>query len=292
MDRDSNENDSRVSEGDKPAPTSDTADWAGEPAFVPGRAVERSLLLALLGSLTLHLAPFAAVLLGVMTLGGGESDTQHRLGDEAGRPDGINVEIINAEEYDRRYVSHTDGKGTGNEDAMPATAATASKATPTEVPPEKPKQPQSAPAEAPPTEVPPTEAPPTKAPPKPEVADALTSQEAEQLVRSAQSELTSIVDASSRASLAAQGSASPAMRTIMRKLKRAMPSSNVTQGFLVVRIVLSADGGVASVGVLQSSGKPELDKRVVASIRGALAPDPSTHLAPKERLLQITYEYF
>lgn len=267
---------------DADAQTIEADDGSGMPLSLPEKAGDRALLVALLGSLALHLLPFVA-LVGAAFFdsgGGGASDDEHRLGDEKGKLDGVNVEIIDAREYDRRYMSHTDGQGAGNENAPPSQPAENKPVPPEPKPEPKPEQQQASAAEAIPPE------------PKPEAEGGLTRQEAEQLINSAVSDFQHVVEATSKASLAAYGSASPAIRAILRKLKSMMPKSPGVRGSVVVRIVLSDHGGVAAAGIMQSSGKPELDKRVLDSVRTALKPDPATNLAPKERLLQITYEYF
>lgn len=298
-----------MSDSDAQAPEPEEVAWEEQPPFLPERSGDRLLLAALAGSVFLHLMPLLPLAVA-MVLGTAGSSIEDRLGDEKGKIDGVNVEIIDAKEYDRRYMSHTAGAGTGSQDTVPAAPVAPPKAEPPPQPAEPkqetPKPPEEAAVAKPeddaleaaqpqPREQAKVEpAPPRRQerpqPRKPD--DVLTEADADQLLRTAQSEFRSIAEATSKASVAAYGSASPAVRAILRKLKSAMPRSPSVRGTLVVRIVLSEKGGVASLGLVQSSGKPDLDKLVLASVRNALSPDPSTNLTPKERLLQITYEYF
>ena len=129
--------------------------------------------------------------------------------------------------------------------------------------------------------------------PNPVTPSQLTLAEAEQLIRSAQMDLQDIAESTSRASLAAQGDASPSLRAVLRKLKQTMPKPRNLTGILVVRILLEPSGAIQSVDIIQSSGKKELDQLVLDRVRSTQLLEPGQQLLTnKERLLKITYEYF
>lgn len=238
----------------------------------PIRTDDRLYVLAFAIALFFHILP-VAVEAGlwrfVPGLAGAPLPKPERLGDPKGALDGVNVEIIDASEYDKRFVSFTNGRDAGLRDSVDAKKAT-------------PQQPQ---AEAPKEEPQPPE-------PNPEApASRLTQAEIEKILNSARSELEDFAEATSKASLAAQGNASPAMRAIMRKLKQTMPNSQGQTGILVVNILLNEDASVRSVTLGKSSGNSRLDQLVIDRVRSTPLGGAGVHLAPDERSLQITYEY-
>lgn len=274
-------------------PTEEVEPWLADPLAPPIRTRNRVMLMALVGSLLLHMTPLAPLVIAYILEKAGvargqpeQDEAENRLGNEKGKLEGVNVEIIDAAEYDRRYMSTTAGKATGNEDRPQV------EPTPTQepVPPEPPKpEPQEAreqkqeQQQQKPIEV---------VKPQPAEEPALSPAEAEQLLRQAQSQFESYADTSSKASLAALGNASPAVREILRKLKRAMPRGKNERGSLIVRIILNEAGGVAALGLVKSSGSSDLDNRVLASVRNTLIESSAVRLKPNERQLQITYDYF
>ncbi len=84
--------------------------------------------------------------------------------------------------------------------------------------------------------------------------------------------------------------AAPAKPTLERPTFDLLPKQPHSEPQAMAMISLFMQGGPSHIDMFEP--KPELDKRVLDSVRTALKPDPATNLAPEERLLQITYEYF
>jgi TonB family protein len=217
-------------------------------------------------ALSIHLLPLAIVA-GVLGIG---QATGMRVGDEKGSKDGVNVEIINATEFDRRYVSYTDGKDAADSEA------TRPKPQQTAAPPESTAPPVPAELPAPPP-----------APPSRKLSEA----DIAEILEDAKLDLESDVLATSRASLANQGQASLFVRGVIRRLKQSMPKSNGVRGTVVIGIILDEHGNLVWVGVLKQSNNPKLDHLVLERVRSTKFEASGKTIPPRERKFQITYHY-
>ncbi len=263
-------------------------------------------LIAVAVALLLHLLP---AVVGVAMVAGGieigsRSEAEKPIGDPAGSKDGVNVEMIDAAEYQSKYLSFSAGK-----DKNDAEATIASRDQPkveqqqADAEPEKePEKPETqleskeevklreleAPGVAPPRPEP--KAKPTTQQAQPRQR-TLTEQEIAEILESAKQDFQSAAQMTSKAGTAALGSASPFIKGVLRKLKGTMPKSRGMRGTLVVRLVIGDDGGVVWVGIPRSSGNPDLDKLVAETIRTTRFEAPGPQVPMKERRFEITYEY-
>lgn len=269
----------------------------------------------------LHLMP---VIVGAGLLLSGieidlRSETERGIGDPNGSAEGVNVEVIDAAEYQNKYLSFSAGKDKIDQEATIGSAARpkveASKPEPQPDKAEKPqpeKQAEETAEAAPPqkdktetkdletTGIPPPkpEAEPKaepKAEPRPRQAApaqrTLSEAEIDEIIQTARQDFQSAAQMSSKAALAAMGNASPFVKGVLRKLKATMPKSKGMRGTLVVRLVIGDDGAVAWVGIPRSSGNPELDKLVAEAVRATRFDVPGPGVPMRERKFEITYEY-
>lgn len=276
---------------------------------------EHRFVIAIAAALLLHIAPF---LVGVgLVLSGVEidlrSETERRIGDPNGSLEGVNVEMIAAEEYDKKYLSFSAGKDKIDQEAtIGATERPKVEAVKPEPKPEKPEQaerPEKVEAEqaqkdkAEPRDIetagipPPKPDPKQEAKPKAEPRQATPAQrtlseaEIEQIIQTARQDFQSAAQMSSKAALAAMGNASPFVRGVLRKLKSTMPRSRGMRGSLVLRFIIADDGSVAAVGVPRSSGNPALDKLVADAVAATRFDVPPSGIPDAERKFEITYDY-
>ena len=223
-------------------------------------------LFAVVAALSLHLLPI------LIATGGWGIGNPGKIGsgDPAGSKDGVNVELIDATEYERRFVSFTSGKDAADSESKPATPAQSpvSPETKSEAAPEQPPEPSPTPQ-------------PTK----------LSEADIAKILESAKLDFESATEATSKASIANQGQSSEFVRGVLRKLKQTMPRSNGLKGTVVIGIVLSEAGKIEWVGVLKSSNRRELDQLVVERVRATQFEAPRTNVSLQERKFQITYQY-
>ncbi len=235
-------------------------------------------LLAVIAALLLHALPVVMVAGGWGI--GGPVSVEVRAGDPAGSKDGVSVEVIDAAEYDRRYVSFSKGRDAA--DAAPAPSAARQP---------QPQQPAPSPPQ-PKSEVPAREAPgPVAAPRKVAPPAKLSEADIAEILENARQDLEGSVSLSSQASLARQGQASDYVKGVMRRLKQTMPKPSGLKGSVVIGIIMSPAGAVAWVGVLKSSGVPMLDTLVAERVRSTQFTAPANGVPPGERTFQVTYEY-
>lgn len=270
--------DSSIAAADPPDATDAGAGEAGVPvsdlstapdehwAAVPVRD-ERPFLFAIVAALVLHVLPVA-----IATGGWGTTALRLRpgIGDPAGIEEGVNVEIIDATEYQRRFVAFNAGKDAADSEAKPS-------------PPPQPPSPAQAKSEPVPNE--PPDPAPSLQPRKLSEADIAM------IMESATFDMDSAIAATATASMAAQGQTSEFVRGVLRRLKQNMPRSNGIKGTVVIGIVLSETGQISWVGVLKSSRHKELDELVIARVRATQFDPPQKPIKPIERRFQITYEY-
>ena len=262
-------------------------------------------LLAVAIALAVHMTPLVAVTGGWWGLG---QPAEMTTGDAAGSKDGINVEVIDAAEFDKRYVSF--GKGQDHSDSEPARASPEQQPVqrqdaaepmkqqePSEQQEPKDKQEAQRQSEPPPADARPEPAlrpslPPTP-PPKQKTAPSqqFTEREIAEIVQSARQDFQDAVLSSSSASEARLGQASEYVRGIFRLLKQTMPKSSGTKGVVRIGLILADDGSIAWLGVLRSSGSPELDRMVIERIRTTRYPPPPRNAPMRERKFQVSYEY-
>ena len=96
----------------------------------------------------------------------------------------------------------------------------------------------------------------------------------------------------SKAGSARLGEVSPFVRTVLRTLKEKMPKPINMRGSVVVQFIVSVTVQVEMIRVAQSSGRPELDKLVVDGIRATKLVAPGKDTPDRDRMFQITYEYY
>lgn len=204
-----------------------------------------------------------------------------RAGDAAGVIDGVAAEVIDAAEFDRRYVSFKAGR-----DVADSKAAVANRS--------QPPTPQLKPAideplkdgwgdPASPPKPPQTKAPADKTP--------LTEADVRELLASTMEDLQGGVVAIARPGAARQGEASPFVRAVIRLLKQSMPRSNGIRGSVGIQLVVSLAGTVEAIRVFQSSGRPDLDRLVLERVAATRLVPPAPDTPPRERMFQVTYDY-
>ena len=208
-----------------------------------------------------------------------------QIGDKAGEIDGVAAEVIDAAEFDKRYISFKAGR-----DAADSEAAVASQAVkPTAPPPPAVDQPELPPDTGPGLATATVPAKPQKSSPRPD--SVLSDADIAELLETSQEELEGSVEATSMAGAARLGRASPYVRGVIRLLKKAMPKRVGAKGIVVVQFVVSDNGRVEIAQIIKSSGRAELDRKVLDSIHGTQFTVPNKGTNEQERNFQITYHY-
>lgn len=268
-----------------------------------GRAHVAGLRRAIAAAVVVHLVIGTAMVGGFDGLLSGligiERRTQNRIGDERGQIDGVAAEIIDAAEFNKRFVSFKPGNAEADADAAPKPPSQRAETQRAE-----PEPPEQVVADLKPADgwapsaqkgVPDRPDPPTKERPpeqRPQEAQPpLTDAEARQLVEQTMEDLQGAQVSVSAPGAARLGEASPYVRSVIRTLKRNMPKPAGMKGDVVIQLVVGATGAVEGVRVVKSSGKPELDRFVSERVfKTRLAPPPPT-ASLRERAFQITYSY-
>lgn len=201
-------------------------------------------------------------------------------GDRAGALDGVAAEIIDAVEFNRRYVSFDPGRAEA--DAKPAVQS-----PPQDV---NPEQPEPKAAEAAPGD--------GWAPARPEpvrekakTEPALTATEASELLAQTMEDLQGSAALVSTPGAARLGEASPYVRSVLRTLKASMPRPPGLRGTVVIQLVVATAGGVEAVRIVRSSGNPALDRVVAEGVLKTRIAAPPASAPPRERMFQVSYEY-
>lgn len=214
------------------------------------------------------------------------------FGDEKGAIDGVAAEVIDADEFDKKYISFKPGRDVA--DMEPAEQA--SKQTPVK------PEPDPAEVESPVDKGPGDDPLPAKKPPeKPKQAQpqkpqkpaesVLSEADIAELLADSSRDIQGGVTATSRAGEAAQGTASPYVRGVIRLLKQNMPKLPRVRGKVTVQLVVGLSGELEGVRVFESSGRPDLDRMVIESIIATRFPKPTKETTPRERMFQISYDY-
>ncbi len=243
------------------------------------------------------------------------------IGDKKGEIDGVAAEVIDAEEFNKRYISYKAGKAEAESEAQqqkPTEKAEPQQEAKPEPKPEEPKppeeqaaaekpadgweqvQPKPTPAEKPkPSEVKaqeekPKPEKPTEEKPReqtPAQRPVFSEAEMQQLVTQSVEDLQSALVSVSTPGAARLGEASPFVRSVIRTLKINMPKPPGMKGRVVLRLFIGPSGEIEALRVVGSSGRPELDRFVAERVvKTRLAPPPATASA-RERTFQISYEY-
>ena len=241
-------------------------------------------------------------LLPVDLMGVPSSPQTSAFGDKAGEIDGIAAEVIDAAEFDKRFISFKPGRDVADAEAAPSaaaqTAAAQTSAAKAEPPPPT-DQPELPPETGPglatsalPAKTPnPQPDPQSKPKPNPQPQQALSDADIAELLAQSQDELQGSIVAEARPGGARLGETSLYVRGVLRQLKKAMPRRAGIKGIVVVQFVISDTGFAEAAQIVRGSGRPELDKRVLDSIVSAQFTAPSKETTKQERMFQITYHY-
>ncbi len=214
------------------------------------------------------------------------------FGDEKGAIDGVAAEVIDADEFDKKYISFKSGRDVADmEPAEQASKQTTVKPEPLPVDVESPvdKGPGDEPLPAKKTPEKPKQAQPQK-PQKP-AESVLSEADIAELLADSTRDIQGGITATARAGEAALGTASPYVRGVIRLLKQNMPKMPRMKGKVTVQLVVGLNGELEGVRIFQSSGKPELDRMVIESIAATRFPKPTKETTPRERMFQISYDY-
>jgi TonB family protein len=234
---------------------------------------DRRLVIALAVALLIHLLPILPIVVAMGGFGGSPpSQEKQPIGDAAGTKEGVNVEIVDATEFDRRYVSFTAGKDAADREATTAKPRQSATPPPSDATPEPAEQPAPPPS-----------------PPSP--PSQLSEADLNAILQDARQDIESVVGVTSKAAMANQGETSAFVRGVVRKLKQSMPSSRGIKGTVVIGVILTETGQIAWVGVLKKSANPDLDRTIVERVRATQLDNLGKEVSPKERKFQITYTY-
>ena len=235
-----------------------------------------------------------------------------RVGDRSGTPDGIAAEVIDAREFDKKYMSFKAGRDEADSNARPTAPKTASaEPNPRTPQPQAPATPEKKTAPEAKTEdvdagdgylkpkadpaPPQPEKPSPRAreapPPKPAAKPTLNERDIADLLESTMDEITGSVVATAKAGAARLGEASPFVRAVVRKLKATMPHGVASKGSVVIRFMVGPDGKVQAIRIVRSSGRPALDSLIVQRVAATPLMPPPSNVSSRERVFQITYEY-
>ena len=225
-------------------------------------------------------------LLPVQIAGMPNAPPARAIGDKAGELDGVAAEVIDAAEFDKRYVSFKAGRDAADTEAtIAATKSAAAKAVPQQAI----DQPELPPDTGPGRQTSPTPAKPQD--PKPPAEPALSEADIAELLANSREELQGSVEAHAMPGSARLGEASPFVRGVIRLLKKNMPRATGIKGRVVVQFLVSDTGTIEAARVLRGSGRPELDRRVLDSVISAQFAVPGKETTMHERMFQITYHY-
>lgn len=277
--------------------------------IVPERAAGAAFRLALATALAVHM------LLGVALTGGldfvaaaifGEPPrSERRIGDKSGEIDGIAAEVIDAAEFNKRFIAYKAGSGEIDSEAAPQQPA--QKAEPETAPlekaaTEKPQdevvaalKPADGWAEATPKPEKkiekPEEKPVEKAREAPREPPAMTDAEMRELVTQSIEDLQSSLVSVSAPGAARLGEASPFVKGVIRTLKANMPKPPGLKGTVVIQLIVGSDGRIEGIRVVKGSGRPELDRFVADRVFKTRLAAPPANASLRERHFQISYEY-
>lgn len=246
------------------------------------------------------------LILGVLLTGGFDGllggllgpgrDSRRAIGDKAGEIDGVAAEVIDAAEFNKRYVSFNPGRAQAETEAQAQQPAHKAAAQPdkqnepvADLKPAdgwEPVQPTSEPRE----ERPPQEAKPrtqTQPAQQPLFSEAEMREIITQSVEDIQSALVSV----STPGAARLGEASPFVRAVIRILKNHMPRPSGMKGKVLLQLFVGPAGDIEAIRVARSSGRADLDRFVIERVARTKLPAPPATASPRERLFQISYEY-
>ena len=214
-------------------------------------------------------------------------------GDRDGRADGVNVETIDATEFENRFVSFKTGRDASDSD--PTAAAEKSAPAPPMPPIIVPEAQQSPKVLTTESEVAmnslPSPSPSQSAAPTAVAAPPLSAKEIDQIVSDAKREIGQAAATLSMAGSARLGEASPFVRGVLRILKQTMPKSNGMRGTVAIQLFVASNGDVEAVRLALSSGNPSLDKLVLETVGSTHLVPPGMDTPPRERLFKINYVY-
>jgi TonB family protein len=296
----------------------------------PGRARGVGFRLAIAAALAGHL------FLGALLMGGFDGllgailgpgrGAQRPIGDKAGEIDGVAAEVIDAAEFNKRYISFKAGRAEAESEAQPQKPAERAEPKPevqpeAQLPEEKPQGEQAAtekpadgwmPVEPKPTPVEqaqrearahekktPDEMPKKEKPrederprePQPAQRPMFSEAEMQQIVTQSVEDLQSALVSVSTPGAARLGEASPFVRGVIRTLKNQMPRPPGMKGKVVVQLLIGATGEIEAIRVVRPSGRPDLDRFVVERVAKTKLAAPPATASMRERLFQISYEY-
>jgi len=80
-------------------------------------------------------------------------------------------------------------------------------------------------------------------------------------------------------------------RYVSQALARTKPKGGLGYGTVKVKLVISPDGGLASVEIIKSSGNRRLDEAALAAVRRAKFPTPPAGMTDRQRWFEFPY-YF
>ena len=275
-----------------------------EPARVTAAGFRLALAVAVGTHLLLGVALTGGLELAAIALFGEQARTERRIGDKDGTLDGIAAEVIDAAEFNKRYIAYK--AGAGEVDSEAATQRRAQRAEPESAPPDTAERevvaslkPADGSAEVKPApeekEEKPTEKPVEKTAEKPREKPpqqaSLTEAEMRELVTQSIEDLQSSLVSVSAPGAARLGEASPFVKGVIRTLKANMPKPPGLKGTVVIQLVVGLDGQIEAIRVVKGSGRAELDRFVADRVfKTRLAAPPAT-ASLRERLFQISYEY-
>lgn len=265
-----------------------------------GRARTAGFRLALAVALAGHL------FLGILLVGGFDGllggllgsgrEGRRPVGDKAGEIDGVAAEVIDAAEFNKRFIAFNAGRASSDSEAQPQKPA--EKSEPQPKPEEEPAAAQKPadgwePAQPTPQRQEETKRQETKPPREasPEQRPALTEAEMRELVAQSVEDLQSALVSVSTPGAARLGEASPYVREVIRTLKNHMPRPTGMKGKVLLQLAIGAGGAIEAIRIVHSSGRPDLDRFVIERVaRTRLAAPPATATV-RERVFQISYEY-
>lgn len=249
-------------------------------------------LMAVLAAFLLHLLSFWIAAGGPRALLQGflppPPASQKQIGDQAGSIEGISAEVIDAAEFDKKFVSFKSGRDAADSEAASASGSPVQQSKPAE------KEPDARPEERLETSAlpvpPPQQARKTERPQQTQ-EPVFSAAEIERIVSGSVQEIQGVVVAIERAGEAKLGEASPYVRSVVRHLKETMPRKPGMRGTVTVQFLISPTGAVEAARIARSSGVAALDRLVLERIISTKFPAPGSTTSLQERKFQISYEY-
>lgn len=256
---------------------------------------ERRFWIALGCALAVHTLLIAGLASGMLV------PVQKRMGEEAGKPEGVSVVIVDLADLESKTSVPTEPPMPPAEAPQPPTPPAPPQPKAQREP--RPQQPAEPPAAQQPSQTPSPDAPGEGAPPRQKQAVVPQQPARPSAPPQRPQPAPSLVipefsfspgrmapAASRPPGITRSGENDDFGRNVIQALARVMPRLNI-MGRVTVSIIVNEKGNLAEVKILRPSDDPFLDQNVVFSVRQASFPIPPDRSTLIDRTFYVTYIY-